>query len=155
MSKKTLEKKWWNWTLTTLKLLLLLFFLTPHVFRTQGMVALYPVTSDVGIAIPHWDLKTKQTISLIIEVGKIQHCRAYFWYDFYFMTFNIILFFLLMMCYSLKVQAGLGPRVLSVLCVLCVWMVEDVFVRYIDAAFVSHKGQKVSSVTMYHLRYEV
>lgn len=68
------------------------------------------------------------------------------------MTFNIMLFFLLMMWYSLKVQAGLGPCVFSV---LCVWMVEDVFVRYIDAAFVSHKGQKVSSVTMYHLRYEV
>lgn len=71
------------------------------------------------------------------------------------MTFNIVLF-LLTAWYSQKVQAGLEPHVLSV---FCVPKVEDFFffffVRCINAAFVSHKGQKVSNVTMYHLIYEV
>lgn len=58
------------------------------------------------------------------------------------MTFNIMLF-LLMMWYSQVVRAGLEPHALSVLCLE--WC--GCFVRC-TGAFVSHKGQKVSNVTV-------
>lgn len=54
-------------------------------------------------------------------MGRNQHCRAIFLYDFYFMTFNVVLFFLFFLFLFFwgggsGVQAGLESPALCILC---------------------------------------
>lgn len=86
-------------------------------------------------------LDSKKRISDYRLWAKIPHyVELIFLYDFYFMTFNIVLF-LPTTWYSQKVQAGLEPRALSV---FCVWKVRGCFVRCIDSAFCISQGDKRS-----------
>lgn len=74
------------------------------------------------------------------------------------MTFNIVLFilgFFADLCGTVrKVQAGLEPHLLSILC-LRLRLFCEMRRGFLTLLFVSHRGQKVNNVTVDCLIYEV